>query len=278
MTKSTETIINALKETVLNAPGRMTVDALVRSVCAQSGVVRRQVREALRVLVAAGDLVYTYELGSSFVVPSVDRPVRVSDRLVLVPDNRTYGPAPGERVVRLARGAAFGSGDHVTTRLALAGLDLAMQDRGPAGSDSDERQVLDIGTGSGVLVIAAVRLGADRGIGTDIDPCALAEAKANVAANGFCGRIAVADRNLETMEGRFALVLANLRLPTLIGLTPDLVRLVAPGGDIVISGIRQEEAPILIRNYAEAGFCLRWQDAAGGWAGIWFRRHGPLRS
>lgn len=273
MTQPTETIEQALKEAVFGASGRITVDALVRAVCVRCRSTPRQVRSALGGLVREGVLAYTYELGASFVVPSMNRPVRVSPRLVLCPNNQTCAPTANERVVFLAAGAAFGSGAHPTTRLALAGLDGAMAERASAGSAAKRLSVLDVGTGSGVLVIAAVLLGADRGLGTDIDPCALAEARTNVAANGLTERIRIEARSLDTIFERFGLVLANLRLPTLVALVPDLVRCTAAKGDLVVSGIRSEESLVLIRHYARAGFSCRWQAEDAEWAGLWFQRH-----
>ena len=271
MTQPDETIESVLKETVLDTPGRVAAEALTRAVCQRCRATRRQVRTALGALVRSGELAYTYELGVSFVVPSMNRPVRVSPRLVLCPENISFVPSAGERVVFLAAGAAFGSGAHPTTRLALAGLDRAMAERAAPGSKQERLSVLDIGTGSGVLVIAALLLGAGRGLGTDIDPCALAEAKANVAVNNLTHRIRIENRGLETMSEQFGLVLANLRLPTLVALAQNLIRCMAAGGDLVVSGLRSEEAPELIRHYGAAGFELCWRKDAGGWAGMGFR-------
>ena len=266
-------IAQVLKETVLGASRRLTVDGLVRSVRTACPATRRQVRSALASLVAAGELAYTYELGSSFVVPSVDRPVRVSHRLVLCPNNQSYAPAPEKRVVFLTPGAAFGSGAHATTRLALKGIDLALESPDPKAGDHGFA-VLDIGTGSGVLVIAAVILGAGEGLGTDIDPCALSEARSNVAANGLTDRVRIENRVVQEIDQRFQLVVANLRTPTLVQLVPQMDRLLGEGGDLVVSGLREEEAPGLIRRYRQAGFACCWQEASLGWTGIWFRRDG----
>ena len=269
MTKTTPSLPQALTDAVIDASERVPVGRLLRRVTVDCGSTLRQARAALGELVAAGELIYTYELGSTFVVPSFDRPVRISRRLVLRPANRTYLPAAGEKVVSLAAGAAFGTGAHATTRLALEGIDLAMESRCRAADG--QFRALDLGTGSGVLVMAAVLLGADSGLGTDIDPCALSEARANVAANGLGRRIAIEDRAPEEIAGRFCLITANLRLPTLMRLCPDFVRLVEKRGGLVVSGLREAEAPGVIGRFAGAGFECRWQAARAGWAGMWFR-------
>jgi ribosomal protein L11 methyltransferase len=147
-----------------------------------------------------------------------------------------FTPGPGQRVVLVDPGQAFGTGGHASTRLALALLDELAASR-PAGWS-----VLDVGTGSGVLALAALRLGAGRAVGCDVDRAALAEARSNAAANGLPGALALFAGTLDAVgSARFDAVLANLLRRELAPLLPALARLLAPGGAAVLAGLLVEE-------------------------------------
>ncbi|MEJ5357039.1 MAG: 50S ribosomal protein L11 methyltransferase [Desulfobacterales bacterium] len=264
----------SLQRRILEAAGarRRTPAALLRMLGAESPPGRQAVRRALRQLVAAGELTYTQEFGITWIEASFARPVRVSPRIVISPPGpEETDPAPGTRRVWIAPGAAFGGGRHPTTRLALRGIDHALADRGERRSGPPSR-VLDVGTGSGVLVIAAVRLGVDFGLGIDLDPCALAEARANVRRNGLEGRIRMSDEPLANVPGTFSLTAANLRLPTLIAMAPLLTPRCRPDGAIVLSGVRPEEEAALLAAYGRLGFLPSWRETEGGWSGLVLER------
>lgn len=247
--------------------GRRCVPAeLLKELARRYRLGRAQAQALLRELVAAGELAYSFEHGRTFIEPSFDRPVRVSDRIVLTPPGRPFDAGPTDAVIRIAPGAAFGAGRHPTTRLALKGIDFVMRRAGRPLARPGSR-VLDIGTGSGVLVIAAVKLGIERGLALDIDPCAVAEARSNVAENGLSGRIAVSDRSAEAVDGVFELVTANLRTPTLARLAPRFAEWTAPRGALVISGIRSEECVELSLVFEPLAFEVCWRDEEQDWAG-----------
>ena len=107
---------------------------------------------------------------------------RVGQRTVIVPAWEEYAPSPGEVAIRLEPGMAFGTGLHPTTRLCLRALETRLPEAG---------EVLDVGTGSGVLAIAAAKLGASSVLALDADAVAVAIARENVAMNGVSGRVAV---------------------------------------------------------------------------------------
>jgi ribosomal protein L11 methyltransferase len=171
-------------------------------------------------------------------------PVRVSERLWVVPSWHT-APAPPAIAIRLDPGAAFGTGTHPTTRLCLRWLDAQLR---PAAS------VLDYGCGSGILAIAAAKLGARRVWGTDVDPQALATARANSVNNGVTAHYTDPDH---LPDDRFDLVLANILSNPLKILAPALLARVAPGGSLVLSGILQRQAQELIDAYAMADARVR---------------------
>lgn len=252
------------------ASGRRTPDALVKELSGGSPELRRAARAAIARLVAAGEIAYRFAHGTTFLEPSFDRPVAVAPRIVLAPPGREPAAAPDAVVVVIAPGASFGEGRHPTTRLALRGIDFALGRRPPP----PDGRLLDVGTGSGVLAIAAVKLGLAAGIGIDRDPCALAEARRNVAVNGLSGRIAITDRPLERIAGRFALVAANLRPPTLAALAAPLAARTAPGGSLVISGVRRGEAAEMLALYAAAGLAPVREEFEEGWLGAVLERAG----
>ncbi len=157
------------------------------------------------------------------------RPVRRGRVLIVAPWMREPLPAGAVKVV-IEPGLAFGTGDHPTTGMCLEALDLFLQ-RQPGAA------VLDVGTGSGILAIAARKLGAGLSVGTDNDPIALRVARENAAVNGT-----VIDLRPEVPEGvEFDLVLANILANTLVELAPLLTRAVAPGGRLVLSGILEAQ-------------------------------------
>ena len=131
--------------------------------------------------------------------------------------------------------------------------------------------MLDIGTGSGILVLAAVKLGMHNGVGIDIDPCARTEARENILINDLTHRIRISDQYLETIDDTFLLVTANLRLPTLKNISPILRKIVSPNGFIVFSGVRSHESNDLIDKYATKGFEKLWLQNENDWAGIVLR-------
>ena len=140
-------------------------------------------------------------------------------------------------VIRIDPGRAFGSGSHPSTGLAIA----ALEDRLTPGD-----RVLDVGTGSGVLAVAACRLGARLVLGIDLDPEALAAAPRNAVLNDVGGRVDVAATPLATIDETFDIVLANIGLGVLLELAPDLERLVRPGGWLVLSGLLEPQADAVV--------------------------------
>lgn len=137
--------------------------------------------------------------------------------------------APPDAVeVVLDPGMAFGTGTHATTALCLAALDALLRERPGAA-------VLDVGTGSGLLAIAAAKLGASRVVATDSDPVAVRVAAENADRNRVTLDLRVDDA--AAVEGAFPLVVANILANTLVELAPALGRRVAPGGLLLLSGI-----------------------------------------
>ncbi len=153
-------------------------------------------------------------------------------------------PPPGSVEVVLDPGMAFGTGTHPTTSLCLAALSELLSARPGA-------TVLDVGTGSGLLAIAARKLGAGRVAANDIDPIAVEVARENAARNGAAVELTGAP--VETVAGTFDVVVANILANVLVALAPTLAARVAPGGVLFLSGILAPQEDEVRRAHVEEG-------------------------
>ncbi|GAB4247882.1 50S ribosomal protein L11 methyltransferase [Deferrisoma sp.] len=164
------------------------------------------------------------------------RAVPVEQGIWLVP---AWTEPPNEAegtVLRIDPGMAFGAGDHPTTRLCLRLL------RELAGAGRLPDRVLDVGTGTGVLALAAAVWGAGEVIALDIDPFGFAACRRNARLNGLEDRVRPLLLSPDLLRGRYPLVLANIVASQLRTLAPDLRRFLAPAGRLVVSGFQAEEA------------------------------------
>lgn len=171
-------------------------------------------------------------------------PIEVSPRLWVCPSWR-LGEAPEEaKVLVLDPGMAFGTGTHATTALCMVALDEILVNK-------PGLEVLDVGTGSGILAIAAKLLGAGRTVGTDNDPVAVQVARENVELNKV--DVELSTRDVAAIPGRFPLVVANIMANVLEDLSIALVDKIAPGGEILLSGILDFQAGQVEKVFNERG-------------------------
>jgi len=168
-------------------------------------------------------------------------------------------------IVRLDPGLAFGTGTHPSTALCLQWLD---------GAALAGLEVTDFGCGSGVLAIAALKLGARRAYAFDIDPQALQATRDNAVDNGVAGNLEVygSQGQLPRSQG---LLMANILSEVLLTLAPELAALVAPGGSILLAGVLQAQASAVAARYA-AWFDMQRYAARDGWVALCGRRHRGL--
>ena len=189
--------------------------------------------------------------------------LRVGRRLVIRPTWRRHRARAGDVVVALDPGMAFGTGLHPTTRLCLAALERLAD-----GGTLVDARVLDVGCGSGILAIAALRLGAAEARGVDTDPIAVEGTTANAARNNLADRIAAREGSLPTGEAPFQVVLANLIAGVLVPLAPLLRAELAPGGSLLASGIFVDREPEVAAAFEAAGLQVAARDADGDWVGL----------
>ncbi|MDQ3388571.1 MAG: 50S ribosomal protein L11 methyltransferase [Gemmatimonadota bacterium] len=175
------------------------------------------------------------------------RPRRVTERLVIKPTWTSWDAAAGEVVIEIDPQMAFGTGEHATTRGCLRLLSGALR-----GGD----RVLDVGSGSAILSIAAARLGAGEVVAVEYDADANLNARENLEHNGVAGRVriveAMADPPLLAGFGAFDLVLANILSGVIRPLLPAFRKALKPRGRLIVSGILRDEQGEVVRD-AEAG-------------------------
>lgn len=238
------------------------------------GIKKKEIRGILKELIQRGELEYTYHHGHTFLELSHQKPKQISERITLTPDRKTYRQAPGEIRVRLKAGGSFGMGDHPTTRLAIQGLEKGIHFL-EQNQSLNQSNILDVGTGSGVLLISALKLGLQRGIGIDIDPCARVEARENLKINGLKNQACISNRPVKSLEGpfdTFNMITANLRYPTLLDMKADLIQKLANGGTLVLSGIKSDELDGLLDHYSNRKLKQIWLDTEKDWSGVLFIR------
>jgi ribosomal protein L11 methyltransferase len=210
------------------------------------------------------------EYGRTFVVKSFNRPVRVSKSVVLKPSGVMYAKEnPEDIVISLKHGASFGTGQHPTTRLSILGIEYVLTDM-KIFSGRGNTCALDIGTGTGVLAISSVMMGIDGAIGTDIDPCAIKEAKDNVRENGMEDKIEITDIPVDAIDRKFSLITANLRFPTLINISSCVGKILEVNGAAVFSGIKSDEVKKIRKAYTSLDFECKRVETEKDWSCVVF--------
>lgn len=195
------------------------------------------------------------------------KPLRVGKRLLIVPTWEDAAQLPGDLVIRIDPGMAFGTGGHETTRLCLEMLEHVMED-GPLLSVPS---LLDLGTGSGILAMAASMLGAGRILALDIDPDAVVVARENLALNQLSEQIECGTAPLESLTERFDIILANILAEELVRLAPYLTDRLYPGGALILSGILAEKEPLVRQGFASEPLTYIQTARDGEWVAMLYR-------
>ncbi|MEM5516653.1 50S ribosomal protein L11 methyltransferase [Henriciella sp. AS95] len=198
-------------------------------------------------------------------LPPVD-----AGRFIVAGSHALAKSAPGKTPILIEAGPAFGTGHHGTTLGCLIGLEHVLKVGRP-------QKVLDIGTGSGVLAIAAIKAGSKRAWGTEIDADSVRVANENAAKN----HVANAFKTFETAGGvnatlradaPYDLVFANILFRPLVGLCPTIAHLTAPGGHVILSGLLAHQEPLVRDAYTGHGLSLVKRIRKDGWASLVFRK------
>ncbi len=193
------------------------------------------------------------------------KPTRVGNRFVVKPPWENWTAAPGDLVIDISPKMAFGTGSHETTRLCIGMLERHLK---------PGMTVLDVGTGSGILAIAALKLGAASAFGLDVEEESVENAAENAGINGVSDRFEVRLGSLDILgeaapQGRaFDLILANIDRRTLVPMIPDFPRFAKPGAMLILSGILIEEQGMVLDLIEKPPFRLIEKQEMKEWAGF----------
>lgn len=184
-------------------------------------------------------------------------PVKITDRIVICPTWEDYDRAGDEIVISLDPGMAFGTGTHETTKLCLETLDDIIK-----GGEN----VLDIGSGSGILSIASVMLGAKDSLGVDIDQVAMETGVKNAEQNNVSDKSKFIQGNfVDKVSGEYDIIFANIVADAIIGISKDVNTLLKQDGYYITSGIIDERSDEVESAINEAGFSVKEKREDNGW-------------
>ena len=184
------------------------------------------------------------------------KPSKVGEKIVVKPIWEEYEAKDGELVVDLDPGMAFGTGTHETTRMCIQALERYVK---------EESTVFDVGCGSGILAIAAAKLGAKLAVGVDLDPVAVESSIENVGYNNL-NNIEILHGNLvEVIDGKADIVVANILAEIICILTDDVKRVLKDGGVFITSGIIHDRVDMVCEKLESTGFEVIEKNRDGEW-------------
>ncbi len=203
--------------------------------------------------------------------------LRISSRLIVRPPFIEVELEPGQEEVVIDPGQAFGTGGHATTQLCLEWIDLLYADCETKGRFD---RVLDAGTGSGVLVFAALKLGAISGVGFDLDPVAIEAALASAQENGLVERVELLAAPIDEATDpsiQFPLVVANLLKREVLPIATELAARLEDGGRLVLAGLLDADVGEVLERFEKEGLvpaanARKIDDSTGTWVGLCLRR------
>lgn len=184
------------------------------------------------------------------------KPTKIGERIVVKPIWEEYDAKENELVLELDPGMAFGTGTHETTRMCIQALDKYVK---------EDSTIFDVGCGSGILAIAAAKLGAKKAIGVDLDPVAVESANENVGLNNL-NNIEILYGNLvEVIDGKADIVVANIIAEVICILTEDVKRVLKKDGYFITSGIIHDRVDMVTKKLEEVGFEVLEVNKDGEW-------------
>lgn len=191
------------------------------------------------------------------------RVVEVTDKIVIKPSFKDYTPKPNQLVITIDPKMSFGTGEHATTKLVLQHLEKYV---------SGNERVLDIGSGTGVLGIASIMLGANNALCIDNDEWCLMNGVENVKANNLENKIEVRQCELkDILEGEFDLIVANINKHILIDIVDLIQSKIKKTGTLILSGLLDIDETDIIDLYASKGFQISEKSALDEWIALVFK-------
>jgi len=190
--------------------------------------------------------------------------LQIGEHIVIQPSWLDYDPRPDDVIIRLDPGMAFGTGLHPTTQLCLRALEESME---------PGMEVLDVGTGSGILAIAAAKLGAKNVLAVDNDAQAVRVARDNVIDNGVRDRVQVARGSLPEVSGSYDLVMVNILTRVIVGLVDKgLAERMRPDAVLITAGITEDTASEVLAAFERGGLALMDRRQQDDWVSLRARR------
>ena len=248
---------------------KITPGELGKALSQKYSLTRKEIKLLIKGLVTENFLAYTNHYGRTFIEKSFNKAVRISKHVILKPPGVNYKHREDDLVIEICQGVSFGNGRHPTTRLAIKGIEYALNKTNLLEA-KNKTSVLDIGTGSGVLGITALLLGIKNAVGVDIDPCSIKEARDNAKINKLEDKFVIKNMSLEDLDTKFTLITANLRYPTLMTIYQKVTEITEKKGAVIFSGIKQDEVSAIIDLYTGKYFECKWQKYEKDWAGLVF--------
>lgn len=189
------------------------------------------------------------------------KPLHVTDKIVIKPQWEEYVAADKEIVIQIDPGMAFGTGSHETTSMCINAIEKNLK---------PNMELLDIGTGSGILSMAGVLLGAKKAVGVDLDPVAVRVANENALLNNLSDKIQIVHGDLvSVVQGQYEMVVANIIAEAIIILLEsDVKSFVKKDGFFICSGIILEKEELVLNKLKELGFLVQTIDRQGEWVCI----------
>lgn len=189
------------------------------------------------------------------------KPIKITDRIVVKPSWTELEADDDKLVITIDPKMAFGVGTHETTQMVLRFVERYLK---------PGREVLDVGTGTGILAICAVRLGASSVVALDNDEDAVANAKNNVEINGVKEKVNIQQQNIQEFvsDQRFDLILANLNRATILNILDQIFYLLKDDGQLVLSGILVSEYTMVLDSLNEMGCRIEAESESGDWKAL----------
>ncbi|WP_411168648.1 50S ribosomal protein L11 methyltransferase [Clostridium sp. MB05] len=184
------------------------------------------------------------------------KPTKIGEKIVVKPIWEEYNPQGKELVIELDPGMAFGTGTHETTRMCIQSLEKYVK---------EDSTVFDVGCGSGILAIAAAKLGSKMAVGVDLDPVAVESAKENVGYNNLENIQILYGNLVEVIDGKADIVVANIIAEVICILTEDVKRVLSNNGYFITSGIIHDRVDMVTKKLEETGFEVVEINKDGEW-------------